>query len=87
MSSPGRSLPQLQRPNLLPTQLIPGNRVQVMAVIRRHILLRMPTRRVVPPLTLDRWGSDLVEQFPLQHLLRLHRHRVLEVVEAKRVKS
>lgn len=58
-----------------------------MVDIRRHILLRMPTRRVVPPLTVDRSVSDLVE-FPLQHLHRLlRRRRVLEVVEAKRVRS
>lgn len=59
-----------------------------MVDIRRHILLRMPTRRVVPPLTVDRSVSDLVEQFPLQHLHRLlRRRRVLEVVEAKLVRS
>ena len=58
-----------------------------MVVIRRHILLRMPTRQVVPPLTVDRSVSDLVEQFPRQHLHRLQRRRVLEVVEAKRVRS
>ena len=58
-----------------------------MVDIRRHILLRMPTRRVVPPLTVERSVSDLVE-FPLQHLPRLlRRRRGLVVAEAKLARS